>query len=244
MDTIKTLCTLLLGNAPAVFLGGAGVSTESGIPDFRGTGGLYNQKWDVPPETILSHDYFMQHTETFYCFYREKMVFPDAKPNRAHTALAEMERMGLLLGVITQNIDGLHQQAGSKTVVELHGSVLRNHCVRCGRAYPGTDIILKSSGVPSCACGGIIKPDVVLYGEALPDEAIERALDLTDRAKLMIVGGTSLTVYPAASFASEFRGKKVVINKQPTQMDHCADLALSISIGEALGACADRLARR
>ncbi len=241
MDAITELSRLLRDFQPAVFFGGAGVSTESGIPDFRGVDGLYHQKWDVPPETILSHDYFLRHTETFFRFYREKMLFPDANPNKAHIALAQFEKKGLLSGVITQNIDGLHQAAGSKNVVELHGSVLRNHCVKCGRAYPGIDFILKSSDVPSCACGGVVKPDVVLYGEQLPEDAIERAVHMIDKAKLMIVGGTSLTVYPAAAFAEGFRGKIVVINQSKTQMNARADLVISDKIGAALGQCADQM---
>ena len=241
MDAITALSRLIRAYQPAVFFGGAGVSTESGIPDFRGVDGLYRQQWDVPPETMLSHDYFMRHTETFFRFYREKMLFPAAAPNAAHRALAALERKGLLSGVVTQNIDGLHQAAGSKTVVELHGSVLRNHCVKCGRAYPGIDFILQSGGVPACACGGVVKPDVVLYGEALPADAVERALSLIDRAKLLIVGGTSLTVYPAAAFAEGFRGKIAVINKTATQMDARAELVLSCGIGAALSACVDQM---
>ena len=219
----------------AVFFGGAGVSTESGIPDFRSTDGLYNQQWRYPPETILSHEFFLRRTDEFYEFYRKKMLFPDARPNPAHLALAELEKRGILSAVITQNIDGLHQAAGSKKVVELHGSVLRNSCTRCGRKF-GLETILHSSGVPRCACGGVIKPDVVLYGEQLPTGAIEEALDAIARADLLIIGGTSLAVYPAAGFVETYSGPLAIINRSPTSMDYRADLCISQPIGQTLAA--------
>lgn len=230
----QKLADLLSAARRAVFFGGAGVSTESGIPDFRSTDGLYHQQWAYPPETILSHTFFVRRTEDFFRFYREKMLFPDAKPNPAHTALARLEQMGILSAVITQNIDGLHQAAGSRNVIELHGSVLRNHCEKCGKAY-SLDDILRTKGVPRCACGGVIKPDVVLYEEALPYDAMERAVDEISRADLMIIGGTSLAVYPAAGFAADYRGKLVIINRSPTPMDHRADLLIDQPIGQTLG---------
>lgn len=219
-----------------VFFGGAGVSTESGIPDFRSTDGLYAQKWRYPPEQIISHSFFLHDTKEFYRFYREKMLFPDAKPNRAHLALAALEREGKLSAVVTQNIDGLHQRAGSKTVYELHGSVHRNYCTSCGAFYD-LSFILSSDGVPHCPkCGGLIKPDVVLYEESLDEETIERSVDAISKADTMIVGGTSLAVYPAAGLLSYFRGSRiVVINKSPTHFDRNADLLLAAPIGEVLG---------
>ena len=229
------LAEMLRGARRAVFFGGAGVSTESGIPDFRSTDGLYHQQWRYPPETILSHDFFEDRTEEFYDFYRQKMLFPQARPNPAHEALAELERRGILSAVITQNIDGLHQAAGSRNVIELHGSVLRNHCVRCHRSY-SLDEILQSQGVPRCPCGGVIKPDVVLYGEQLPVEAIEGALDAIAAADLLLIGGTSLAVYPAAGFVQDYRGKLAIINRSPTPMDRRADLLISAPIGKTLAA--------
>ena len=219
-----------------VFFGGAGVSTESGIPDFRSTDGLYAQKWRYPPEEIISHGFFLHDTKEFYRFYREKMLFPDAKPNRAHLALAALERAGKLTAVVTQNIDGLHQAAGSKRVYELHGSVHRNYCMSCGAAYP-LDFILSSEGVPRCPkCGGLIKPDVVLYGESLDESTIDGAVRAIEKADMLIVGGTSLAVYPAAGLLSYFRGRKiVVINKSPTHFDRSANLLLAAPIGEVLG---------
>ena len=217
-----------------VFFGGAGVSTESNIPDFRSTDGLYHQEYDYPPETILSHSFYMRKPEEFYRFYRNKMLFPNAKPNRAHLALAKLEQEGKLKAVITQNIDGLHQAAGSKEVLELHGSVLRNHCTRCGRFY-GLDDILKMKGVPKCGCGGVIKPDVVLYEEGLDEETMENAVRAISRADTLIVGGTSLAVYPAAGLLRYFRGENlVVINKQPTPADGMANLLIRGPIGRAL----------
>ena len=231
----QKLAQMLHSSRRAVFFGGAGVSTESGIPDFRSTDGLYHQQWRYPPETILSHDFFRQKTDEFYDFYRQKMLCPQARPNSAHEALAELEQMGILSAVITQNIDGLHQAAGSKHVIELHGSVLRNHCTRCGKAY-NMEEILQSEGVPHCSCGGVIKPDVVLYGEQLPAEAIEQALDAIARADLLIIGGTSLAVYPAAGFVEDYTGPLVIINKSPTSMDRRADLLIDAPIGKTLAA--------
>ena len=218
-----------------VFFGGAGVSTESNIPDFRSTDGLYHQEYDYPPETILSHSFYMRKPEEFYRFYRNKMLFPNAEPNRAHKALAKLEEMGKLKAVVTQNIDGLHQKAGSKEVLELHGSVLRNHCTRCGKFY-GLDAILNSTGVPKCTCGGTIKPDVVLYEEGLDSETIEKSVNYIANADVLIIGGTSLTVYPAAGLIDYYRGHKLIlINKSVTPMDSRADLVISGPIGEVLG---------
>ncbi len=218
-----------------VFFGGAGVSTESNIPDFRSVDGLYNQQYDYPPETILSHSFFMKKPEEFYRFYHNKMLFPNAKPNKAHLALAKLEKEGKLKAVITQNIDGLHQAAGSKEVLELHGSVHRNYCMKCGKFY-GFDDILKSTGIPRCSCGGMIKPDVVLYEEGLDSNVIQKTLEYISNADMLIIGGTSLTVYPAASFINYYRGNKLVlINKSTTPMDSKADLVIAQPIGEVLG---------
>lgn len=218
-----------------VFFGGAGVSTESGIPDFRSVDGLYNQQYAYPPETILSHDFFWRQTEEFYRFYRAKMLVKGALPNPAHRRLAQLEREGKLTAVITQNIDGLHQAAGSRNVLELHGSVLRNYCTRCGKFY-AVDTVAQSRGIPRCACGGIIKPDVVLYGEGLDEDTVTRSVEALERADLLIVGGTSLAVYPAAGLLRYYRGRElVVINKTPTPADDQATLVLHMPIGEALG---------
>lgn len=218
-----------------VFFGGAGVSTESNIPDFRSVDGLYNQQYDYPPETILSHSFFMKKPEEFYRFYHNKMLFPNAKPNKAHLALAKLEKEGKLKAVITQNIDGLHQAAGSKEVLELHGSVHRNYCMKCGKFY-GFEEILKSKGIPRCSCGGMIKPDVVLYEEGLDSNVIQKTLEYISNADMLIIGGTSLTVYPAASFINYYRGNKLVlINKSATPMDSKADLVIAQPIGEVLG---------
>ena len=217
-----------------VFFGGAGVSTESNIPDFRSTDGLYNQQYDYPPETILSHTFYMRKPEEFFRFYRNKMLFPDAEPNRAHKALAKLEAEGKLKAVVTQNIDGLHQKAGSKEVLELHGSVLRNHCSRCRKFY-GIDAILASKGVPKCDCGGTIKPDVVLYEEGLDQYTIRKSIEYIANAEMLIIGGTSLTVYPAAGLIDYYNGNKLVlINKSVTPMDKRADLVISGPIGEIL----------
>lgn len=220
-----------------VFFGGAGVSTESGIPDFRSVDGLYNQKYDVPPETVLSADYFYAHTDKFYAFYFDKMICTQAKPNRAHLKLAEWEHAGKLTAVVTQNIDGLHQAAGNKNVFELHGTVRDNHCTRCGKYYSLDDVLAQKPSVPRCECGGVIKPDVVLYGESLPSAAVEGAVKAIIEADMLIVGGTSLTVYPAAGFIGYFRGRAenlIVINK--TKIDGFAN-QLNGSIGELLQLC-------
>lgn len=218
-----------------VFFGGAGVSTESNIPDFRSTDGLYHQQYDYPPETILSHSFYEEKPEEFYRFYRNKMLFPNAEPNRAHKALSKLEEEGKLKAVITQNIDGLHQKAGSREVLELHGSVLRNHCVKCGKAY-GLEAVLNSEGIPRCSCGGMIKPDVVLYEEGLDLQTIQQAVLHITNAEVLIVGGTSLTVYPAAGLIDYYRGSRLVlINKSVTPMDSRADLVISGPIGEILG---------
>ena len=220
-----------------VFFGGAGVSTESGIPDFRSGGGLYSRDagTSYAPEEVLSHSFFVAHTDLFYDYYRSNLLYPDALPNPAHLALARLEETGKLTAVITQNIDGLHQAAGSRTVLELHGSVHRNSCLRCGRPYPLARI-LDSTGVPLCECGGVIKPDVVLYEEALDEAVMDAALEHLAAADTLIVGGTSLVVYPAAGLVHAFRGDRVVlINKQETGFDHQASLVLHEAIGEALG---------
>ena len=215
-----------------VFFGGAGVSTESGIPDFRSQDGLYNQKYDYPPETILSHTFFMKRPEEFYKFYRDKMLCDTAKPNAAHQKLAELEQAGKLKAVITQNIDNLHQMAGSKEVLELHGSIHRNYCEKCHRFYD-LDYVVHADGVPRCECGGIVKPDVVLYEEALDQQTIEKALYYISQAEVLIIGGTSLVVYPAAGMIDYFRGKHlVVINKAPTPRDENADILIQDSIGK------------
>ena len=222
-----------------VFFGGAGVSTESGIPDFRSVDGLYNQKYDQPPETILSHTYFTQHTREFYRFYRDKMLCLDAKPNAAHLKLAELERAGRLKAVVTQNIDGLHQLAGSRTVYELHGSVHRNYCTRC-RTFCGVDSIQTGEDLPLCpVCGGLVKPDVVLYEEGLDQDTVEGAVRAIAKADVLIVGGTSLVVYPAAGLVNYYRGNKLVlINRDPTPYDGQADLVIHDSIGKVLGGIA------
>ena len=229
----ERLAQMLRSARRAVFFGGAGVSTESGIPDFRSTDGLYHQQWKYPPETILSHDFVQYRTEEFFDFYRKKLLFPNARPNPAHIALAQLEQRGVLTAVITQNIDGLHQAAGSKHVIELHGSVLRNYCSRCNRPYALDDII-KGKGVPRCACGGVIKPDVVLYGDQLPEGAIEDAIAAISLSDLLIIGGTSLAVYPAAGFVQGYDGKLVIINRSPTHLDRQADLLINAPIGETL----------
>ena len=238
MTELETLKKWISESNYIVFFGGAGVSTESNIPDFRSTDGLYNQKYDYPPETILSHTFYVHKTGEFYRFYRDKMLFPQAKPNRAHLALAKLEREGKLKAVVTQNIDGLHQAAGSKEVLELHGSVLRNYCTRCGKLY-GLDDILNSQGIPECDCGGVIKPDVVLYEEGLDDSTIRRSIEHIRNADMLIIGGTSLTVYPAAGLIDYYDGNKLVlINKSVTSRDNQADLVICDSIGKVLGEAA------
>ena len=215
-----------------VFFGGAGVSTESGIPDFRSTDGLYNQQYDYPPETILSHSFYEANPEEFFRFYRNKMLYLDAQPNAAHKKLAEWEAAGKLKAVITQNIDGLHQKAGSKNVLELHGSVLRNYCAKCG-SFHGVEEIVNSTGVPRCPCGGIIKPDVVLYEEGLDEDVMMRSVSAIRHADVLIIGGTSLTVYPAAGLVRYYRGDKlVVINK--SELGAGADLTITEPIGEVM----------
>ena len=219
-----------------VFFGGAGVSTESGIPDFRSVDGLYNQTYDYPPETIISHSFYVRNPQEFYRFYKDRMLFPAAKPNRAHLALAKLEQEGKLKTVITQNIDGLHQAAGSKEVLELHGSVHRNYCTRCGQFY-GLDYVMKSEGVPKCSCGGIIKPDVVLYEEGLDNRILQKAVRAIHNADMLMIGGTSLVVYPAAGLIDYYQGKRLVlINKDKTARDSMADLVINEKIGEVLGA--------
>ena len=234
MSKIDELQALVDKSSRIVFFGGAGVSTESGIPDFRSVDGLYNQKYDYPPEQILSHTFFVRNTEEFYRFCRDKMLCLDKKPNEAHRWLSELEKSGKLLAVITQNIDGLHQAAGSKNVFELHGSVLRNYCVKCRKSY-SADYIKQSEGVPKCSCGGVIKPDVVLYEESLNDRVISGAVSAIQRADLLIIAGTSLTVYPAAGFVRYFRGDKIVlINRDETSFDNEADLVFRDKVGELL----------
>ena len=217
-----------------VFFGGAGVSTESGIPDFRSVDGLYNQKYDYPPEKILSHTFFVNNTEYFYRFYRDKMLYLDAKPNPAHNKLAELEKVGKLLAVVTQNIDGLHQKAGSKNVYELHGSVHRNYCTKCNKFF-SVDYIKNSTGIPKCECGGIIKPDVVLYEEGLDDNTVDGALTSISNADCLIIAGTSLNVYPAAGFIRYFKGKYIVlINRSETFADSSANLVIRSNVGEVM----------
>ena len=231
-DKISRLNEIIANGKKIVFFGGAGVSTESGIPDFRSQDGLYHQSYDYPPETIVSHTFFMQKTEEFYRFYKEKMVALWAKPNAAHRVLAQMEEKGKLTAVITQNIDGLHQMAGSKTVYELHGSVHRNYCMHCHKFYTAQQI-MEMDGVPRCSCGGIIKPDVVLYEEGLDDETITKSIIAISEADVLIIGGTSLAVYPAAGFIDYFKGKElVVINKSETQKSVRASLVINEPIGE------------
>ena len=233
-EQIKRLQEWIDGSESIVFFGGAGVSTESGIPDFRSVDGLYSQKYDYPPEEILSRTFFDRRPEEFYRFYRDKMLCLDARPNTAHQKLAQLEQVGKLRSVVTQNIDGLHQMAGSHKVLELHGSVLRNYCERCGKFY-GVDAILHSTGVPKCSCGGDIKPDVVLYEESLDMQMMEQALEYISRADMLIIGGTSLVVYPAAGLVQYYRGHKlVVINKGEMGAGVRADLTIRAPIGEVL----------
>ncbi|MDO5142780.1 MAG: NAD-dependent protein deacylase [Eubacteriales bacterium] len=229
--TIAKLKEWVDGSDNIVFFGGAGVSTESGIPDFRSVDGLYNQQYDYPPETILSHTFFVAEPAEFYRFYRAKMLALDAQPNAAHLKLAEWERMGKCRAVITQNIDGLHQKAGSKEVLELHGSVLRNYCMRCHKPYDVHDLAA-GQGVPKCTCGGTIKPDVVLYEEGLDDDTIRRSVDYIRDADILIIGGTSLKVYPAAGLIDYYRGDKLVlIDRSPNPADRRADLVIHAPIG-------------
>ena len=229
-----TLQEIIDDSKRIVFFGGAGVSTESGIPDFRSVDGLYNQQYKYPPEMIISHSFFERNPEEFYRFYRDRMIFPDANPNAAHIKLAEWEKRGILSAVVTQNIDGLHQLAGSKNVIELHGSVHRNYCTKCGKFYP-LSAVTESDGVPRCECGGTIKPDVVLYEESLKSEDIENAVSEIASADTLIIGGTSLVVYPAAGLVRYFNGKHlVVINKSEINAGN-AELVINDSIGKVLG---------
>lgn len=237
-QNVQQLHELLKRSSHIVFFGGAGVSTASNIPDFRSDEGLYSgkeqKKYPYPPETMLSHTFFVRHTEQFFEYYFDKMVYPDAKPNPAHIALAKLEEMGRLSAVITQNIDGLHQKAGSREVLELHGSVLRNYCRRCGKFY-GVEAVANSTGIPRCTCGGVIKPDVVLYEESLDEQVMDKALDYIAHADVLIIGGTSLVVYPAAGLVRYYRGSKlVVINKDATGIDSSADLCINAPIGQVL----------
>ena len=235
-DAVKELNSIIQKYDNIVFFGGAGVSTESGIPDFRSVDGLYHQQYDYPPETILSHSFYRAKPQEFYRFYRNKMIFTDAKPNAAHLKLAELEACGKVRAVITQNIDGLQQAAGSKVVLELHGSVLRNYCERC-HAFHDLDYIKNSTDVPVCKeCGGPVKPDVVLYEEGLDDKTIQSSVRYISEAEVLIIGGTSLAVYPAAGLIDYFKGDKlVVINKAPTPRDKFADLLIQEPIGEVMG---------
>lgn len=230
---ISSLADLVRHAGRVVFFGGAGVSTESGIPDFRSAQGLYHQKRLVPAEEVLSIGYYRQHPDAFYQFYRENLLCLDALPNAAHRTLARWEHMGKLTDIVTQNIDGLHQLAGSRRVWELHGSVHRNLCGRCSKVYDAR-FVAACEGSPKCACGGSVKPDVVLYGESLDPDVIEGAIDAISRSDLLIVGGTSLQVYPAAGFVQGYRGNLVIINKSPTPMDHQADLVIDQPIGQSL----------
>lgn len=231
-DEILKLKKMLDETDNIVFFGGAGVSTESGIPDFRSTSGLYHQEWKYPPETILSHTFYQADPEEFFRFYHAKMLCPEARPNAAHLKLAEWERNGKLRAIVTQNIDGLHQLAGSKAVYELHGSVHRNYCERCGK-FHDFDFVLNAPGVPRCACGGTVKPDVVLYEEGLDQSTIEKSVRAIANADVLIIGGTSLNVYPAAGLINYYRGHKLVlINKSPVARDLAADLVIRDPIGE------------
>lgn len=231
-EELKTLQRWVDESSRIVFFGGAGVSTESGIPDFRSVDGLYHQHYSEPPETILSHSYFVNNPEGFFRFYRDKMLFPDAQPNAAHRKLAELEQAGKLTAVVTQNIDGLHQKAGSKRVYELHGSVLRNYCMKCGKFYPA-EFIRDAKGIPRCTCGGIVKPDVVLYEEALDEKTLAGAISAIRQADVLIVGGTSLTVYPAAGLLGYYRGDRLaLINRDETPYDDMAGLVLHASLGD------------
>ena len=233
-ETVKKLKELVDGSDNIVFFGGAGVSTESGIPDFRSTDGLYHQQWKYPPEVILSHTFYESNPEEFFRFYRAKLLAPDAKPNAAHHKLAEWEHAGKLKAIVTQNIDGLHQAAGSKRVLELHGSVHRNYCERCGKFYD-MEFILNGTGIPRCECGGSVKPDVVLYEEGLDQQTLTDSVRAIAEADLLIIGGTSLNVYPAAGLINYYQGRKLVlINKSTVARDLSAGLVITDPIGEVL----------
>jgi NAD-dependent deacetylase len=235
MDKIIKLREMIEESNRIVFFGGAGVSTESSIPDFRSADGLYQEAFHFPPEQVVSHTFFIKKTEMFYDFYKNKMMFLDAKPNKAHLKLAELEAKGKLSAIITQNIDGLHQAAGSKKVYELHGSIHRNYCQKCGKFYDAA-YVKNADGIPYCECGGLIKPDVVLYEEGLDNEVIQGAINAIRSADMLVIGGTSLVVYPAAGFIDYFRGNRlVVLNKSATARDVDADLCIQEPIGEVLG---------
>lgn len=238
MTNIEQFLQMVKESDNIVFFGGAGVSTESGIPDFRSVDGLYNQKYDYPPETILSHSFYIKYPEEFYRFYRDKMLCLDAEPNITHKKLAELERAGKLKAVVTQNIDGLHQKAGSEKVYELHGTIMKNYCMKCGQFYD-LDYVMASEGVPRCEkCGGMVKPDVVLYEEGLDDTTISKSVRAIAEADVLIIGGTSLNVYPAAGFINYYHGNKLVlINKSETPYDHEANLLIHDSIGKVLKTC-------
>ena len=234
MDAIETLRRWVSESNQMVAFTGAGVSTESGVPDFRSVDGLYNQKFEYPPETIISHSFYLRNPEYFFRFYREKMMPLEVQPNITHFTLAKWEREGHLAAVVTQNIDGLHQKAGSRRVCELHGSILRNYCTQCGKFYPA-EFVKNCSGIPRCGCGGIVKPDVVLYEEGLNDRVVEGALEAISQADMLLVAGTSLTVYPAAGFLRYYRGNRLVlINRDPTPYDDRADLVIHDSLGKVL----------
>lgn len=235
MNKLEQFKTWIEQSNNIVFFGGAGVSTESGIPDFRSVDGLYNQKYKYPPETIISHNFFEKNIEEFYKFYKDKMICLDAKPNITHIKLAELEYKGKLKAIITQNIDGLHQLAGSKEVLELHGSVHRNYCLKCKRSYD-VNYVINSKGVPRCECGGIIKPDVVLYEEGLDNSILQKSVDYISNADILIIAGTSLSVYPAAGLIRYYRGNKLIlINKTPTPYDKEANLVINLSLGKVFG---------
>ena len=239
MGTMEQLKQWVKESGNIVFFGGAGVSTESGIPDFRSVDGLYNQQYDYPPETIISHSFYKRNPEEFYRFYKDRMIFTEARPNSAHRVLAGLEEQGKLRAVITQNIDGLHQMAGSKEVMELHGSVHRNYCSRCGRFYSLADI-LAMNGVPYCNCGGMIKPDVVLYEEGLDQGILQKAVSYIRHADMLIIGGTFLVVYPAAGLIQYYQGNRlVIVNKTVTPADSQADLVITGNIGEVFSQLAD-----
>lgn len=238
-DAVKKLKEVIKNSENIVFFGGAGVSTESGIPDFRSADGLYNKKYAYPPETMLSRSFFSAHTSEFYRFHRDNMIYPDVKPNKAHFALAKLEAQGKLKAVITQNIDSLHTKAGSVSVLELHGSIYRNYCMKCKKFYP-LDVIMQTDEIPRCSCGGIIKPDVVLYEEGLAEDVMRKAVAAIRNAEVLIIGGTSLNVYPAAGLIHYFSGDMLIlINKSKTPYDSYAHLIIRESIGETLGEAVD-----
>lgn len=239
MEKVEKLQQMIEESDNIVFFGGAGVSTESGIPDFRSADGIYQAEYTYPPEQVVSHTFFVRRTELFYEFYKEKMMFLDAKPNKAHLKLAELEKAGKLKAVITQNIDGLHQMAGSTNVLELHGSIHRNYCRQCGKFYDSR-YVKEAEGIPRCTCGGIVKPDVVLYEEGLDNAIIQKSIQAIANADMLIIGGTSLVVYPAAGFVDYFKGKYlVVLNKSTTSRDAYANLCIQEPIGEVLGKLKD-----